>query len=74
MTTSKDHQQTARKSSSRTDKTELKDTTASIPADRELLIGVLETLSQSRHRHVKLRTQSDNRRLAILSFDPANEK
>lgn len=49
LTASKDYQKTAKKSSSRTDKTGLKDATASIPADRELLIGIMETLSQSRH-------------------------
>ncbi len=49
LTTSKDHQKVARKSLRIPDKPELKDTAASVQADRDLLIGILETLSQSRH-------------------------
>ncbi len=49
LTTSKDHQKVTRKSLSIPDKPELKETAASVQADRDLLIGILETLSQSRH-------------------------
>ena len=49
LTTSKDHQKAAKKSLRMPDKPEPKDTTASVQADRDMLIGILETLSQSRH-------------------------
>ncbi len=44
MTTSKDYQKGAKKSSGRRDKPKLKDTTAPIPADRKLLIGILNSM------------------------------